>query len=99
MMTRPMARRLDTLLDQLEQNKSRAAEYGSARWAQLIAATARQKFVDARSLARLHDVLLFLRAFPPSLSIVRMVEPLLAGFAARVEKLSKAGVDLSSIQD
>jgi hypothetical protein len=94
-----MARRLNALLDQLEQNKSRAAEYGIARWAQLLAETARQKFIDARSLARFHDVLLFLRAFPPSLSIVRMVEPLLAGFAARVEKLSKAGVDLASIQD
>ena len=94
-----MARRLDTLLDQLEQNKSRAAEYGSARWAQLIAATARQKFTDALSLARFHDVLLFLRAFPPSLSIVRQVEPLLTEFHKRIEKLKKAGVDLSSIED
>ena len=99
MMTRPMARRLDALLDQLEQHKSRADEYGQGRWAQLITETARQKFADAQSLARFHDVLLFLRGFPPSLSIARQVEALLAGFAERIEKLKNAGEDLSSIED
>ncbi len=45
------------------------------------------RFRDAGSLIRLHECLLFLRAYPPSVEAMRQTEALLSSFAARVAPL------------
>lgn len=94
-----MAQRLSSLLDQFEARKSEVGEIAPSRLTKLIAEVARQKINNAVDLARFHDALLFLRAFPPSPSLLRQVDSLLAAFAKRVRALARSGVDLSAIQD
>jgi hypothetical protein len=94
-----MARSLDSRLAELEQYKARVGEVDPARLTKLLAQMARQKFPDARSLARFHDMLMFLRAFPPDRSVQRQADSLLFKFSRRVKQLAKARIDLSSIQD
>jgi len=48
-----------------------------------------EHFPDPESLIRFHDALLFLRAFPQSLGVVRRTESLLAGIRAQVEAPTK----------
>jgi hypothetical protein len=60
---------------------------------------AREQFSDSIELARFHDALLFLRAFPPNAVILKQAETLLQKFAARVERLKKSGAHLSDIED
>src|ERR1700704_5815909 len=54
---------------------------------------------DAESLIRLHETLLFLRASPPSTSVLNQAEKILKTFAKRVSQLREAGIDLSSLDD
>ncbi len=46
---------------------------------------------DVPSLVRLHESLCFLRAYPDSPDVLRLVEEALGGFAARVDLLTKSG--------
>jgi hypothetical protein len=49
---------------------------------------------DAESLARFHDTLLFLRAFPQGPGVVPVAEQLLASIPERLRQLRAAKVDL-----
>src|SRR6516164_3244785 len=49
---------------------------------------------DVESLARFHDALLFLRAFPHSRRVVELTEKLLAGIPRQVKKLADSGASL-----
>jgi hypothetical protein len=53
------------------------------------------KVRDASVLMRMHDALLFLRAFPQSGNVVSETERLLAGVEAVVNRLRESGADLS----
>jgi hypothetical protein len=55
-------------------------------------------FRDAEALIRLHDVLLFLRAFPQSGGVVRQTEKLLAGLGAQVARLRESGADMDDFE-
>jgi len=57
------------------------------------------EFSDAESLARFHDALLFLRAFPQSRKVVRLTENLLAGVGAQVARLRDSGASLELFDD
>jgi hypothetical protein len=48
---------------------------------------------DAESLIRLHDLLLFFRAFPPSLAVLRLAETLLNKIETKVKAVLAAGAD------
>ncbi|MCM3903030.1 MAG: hypothetical protein ND866_15085 [Pyrinomonadaceae bacterium] len=61
----------------------------------LVRLTSR-KFDDAEALIRFHESLLFLRAYPHSPRILRIVERELASFAERVELLENIGCDTSA---
>jgi hypothetical protein len=54
---------------------------------------------DPASLIRLHEGLLFLRAFPPDAKTLGQVERLLATIPERVARLRKAGADMSPFEE
>jgi len=60
---------------------------------------ARRKIRDADSLIRFHESLLFLRAYPPGVEVLKKVESILKTFAQRVSQLREADVDLSPLDD
>jgi hypothetical protein len=94
-----MARTYESVLKYLEEHKPRMAEVPSARLRTLISQLATKRSSDALSLGRFHDLLLFLRAFPPDPTILRLADRLLASFSKRIRKLNNAGADPSAIQD
>jgi hypothetical protein len=57
----------------------------------------RRRISDAETLIRYHEVLLFLRAYPQSAKLLKLVEEQLASFAQRVEQMSKADIDISAL--
>jgi hypothetical protein len=85
---------LDLLLSQLEETSRRFDERSRSRAARLLARLSRRKLTDTDSLIRFHELLLFLRAHPPSREILELVEAELDGFARRVEQLRQMGADL-----
>jgi len=54
---------------------------------------------DAESLILLHEALLFLRAYPPSTTLLRQVENALRELPKQISHLLSAGVDLSPLDD
>jgi hypothetical protein len=82
------------LLNELEQARRQIGTMKEREIARLLSATARASFgKDAPSLIRFHDLLLFLRAFPPGPSILRLAEQLLEKFEPRVKAVLAAGAD------
>jgi hypothetical protein len=64
----------------------------------LLERLSRRKFHDPESLIRLHELLLFVRAYPHNAAVARLSEELLRGFGDRVSQLRKQDVDLSSLE-
>jgi hypothetical protein len=81
------------LLTELENCRYRFGHGDAARAGQVLAKAGATHFDDVPSLIRFHEVLLALRAFPPSAAVVRRSEQLLSTFWKRVERLQKAGAD------
>src|SRR5437773_2125044 len=59
----------------------------------------KSKSADGQSLIRVHEALLFLRAYPPSAQVLNQVEKILKAFGKRVSQLSESGEDLSPLDD
>ena len=92
---------LDGLLGRLEESRYRFGPGEAARVVKLLRALEGRglkdpKFNDAASLIRLHEALLFLRAFPQGPSVLRLAEKLLNHFGQRVASLRAGGEDLDS---
>lgn len=85
------------LLEQLEEIRGRFGATQARHAERLLEAAGRMRVRDPESLIRLHEVLLFRRAFPPSRKVVRQTEAQLASFHERVEGLRRRGVDLSPL--
>jgi hypothetical protein len=79
------------ILDDLAESKGRF----SAGMAQLLEHAAKQEFTDAASLIRLHEILLFVRAYPASARIAKLADSILFSFARRVTALWATGADLT----
>lgn len=58
----------------------------------------RPRFPNAQSLIEFHESLLFFRAYPPSAPILRTADRLLASFPERVDRLRRAGADLTPFE-
>ena len=80
-------------LSDLEARKLCHGPACAARVERLLVSLKGAQFGDAASLIRFHDALLFLRAFPHSLRVVRLTESLLAGVAEQAAKLRDSGAD------
>lgn len=89
--------RLNQLLDQLDELKSRFGSRGSRKLEQILYGIARQKIRDVETLVRLHEILLFLSAYPQSARVRQLAESLLKTFVQRVAALREADVDLSQL--
>ena len=63
----------------------------------LLGEAERTFFPDGADLVRLHESLLFLRAYPHSTAVLRGSERLLRSFGVRVQGLARAGADLSPL--
>jgi hypothetical protein len=87
-------------LDRLDEQKRRFGERGVSRRAlKILAALERSRFREALSLIRFHEILLFMRAYPQSASVLRRVEKILSTFSQRVLALSRAGQDVSPLEE
>jgi hypothetical protein len=87
------------LLQKLEQMK-RCYGPGCARACEQILKKFRHsEFADAESLIRAHDNLLFLRAFPQSISVVKQADVLLASLQPAVQRLLADPVNVESFDD
>ena len=87
-----------TLLDQLDQLKTQFGPQETKRVQALLERVSRLTVRDADTLIRLHELLLFLRAYPHSPAVVRLTERQLRGFSCRVSELRERGVDLSQLE-
>ena len=83
------------LLARLEEWKSRFGAPDVQELHQLLADLAGHRVTDADSLIRLHECLLFLRAYPADAQVMRLADAALFSFAQRVAELS----DLSAFED
>ena len=93
-----MTKNLNRLLAELEDLK-RIFGNGDARILRALRALAKAKFTDAGELIRFHETLLFLRAYPASAGVLKLVEAILKTFAQRVSQLGKSDADLSPLDD
>ena len=85
------------LLERLEKIRGRFGSTQARQAERLLETAERFRVREPESLIRLHEALLFLRAFPPSARVVRQTEVLLASFHERVEALRRRSVDLSPL--
>jgi hypothetical protein len=72
------------LVERLEQWKRRFDPAGAGQLERLLAGIARHRFRDAEALIRLHETLLFLRAYPLSRKTARLADAILSRFVERV---------------
>jgi len=83
------------LLERLESWKTRFDPGGAPDMEGLLTAIAREPFSDAQDLIRLHEALLFLRAYPLSEKVARLADGILFAFGSRLP----AGTDLDPFEE
>jgi len=82
------------VVESLEQARLQFGAGQEARLLRLLTRVAGARFEEAALLGRLHEALLFVRAYPASAEILERAEEALAGFAGRV-----ARVDASELEE
>jgi hypothetical protein len=90
--------KLAALLAQLEQARAQIGTIPEKKLEQeivrfLSAADRAAVGKDAESLIRLHDLLLFFRAFPPGVAVLRLADALLSKIETKVKAVLAAGAD------
>ena len=95
----PTANDPGELLTQLEAAKNHFDHGHAAFVTKLLTQLSKLPFNNPRHLIRLHECLLFLRAFPHAPSLISRVENLLNTFDERIESVRAAGADMSLFDD
>lgn len=93
-----MARTPNKLPDELKIAK-RSFGTSDEKILSALSSLSKTRLTDAYSLIRSHETLLFLRAYPPSASVLKQVEQILKTFDDRVARLRDAEMDLSAFDD
>jgi hypothetical protein len=82
------------LLDKLEKARTQIGVIPEREFLRLLARLGRVAFgTDTKSLLGFHDLLLFLRAFPPGPRVARSADALLGGFESRIKAALDGGAD------
>ncbi|MHB8215115.1 MAG: hypothetical protein ACYDDS_03455 [Candidatus Sulfotelmatobacter sp.] len=95
----PTSHNPNHLLTRLEAAKNLFDPGSPALIAKLLRQLSKLSFTDPRQLIRLHEALLFLRAFPHNPTLVPRIEDLLNTFHQRIEKLRARQADMSLFDD
>ena len=93
-----MASSINQLLDQLNELRSRFGAREGRRVEQALSRVAGQKTRDPETLIRLHEILLFVCAYPPNARVRQLAASLLKTFDERIEALREADIDLSTLE-
>ncbi|MBA3513965.1 MAG: hypothetical protein H0T77_06290 [Pyrinomonadaceae bacterium] len=93
------AKTINRLLDQLDELKREFGGGQEQRIESSLSRVARQKFNNAESLIRFHEILLFIRAYPQTAKILHQAEKTLASFGDRVKLLRDTDADLSPLDN
>lgn len=86
------------LLDQLDKLKTSFGPQDAKRVQSLLERLARKRVDDPEELIRLHELLLFVRAYPHNAEIARLAEKQLRSFVERVSRLRERDVELASLE-
>ena len=89
---------LDHLLAQLDALKNQFATANARQINAVLRQLARAKIDDPASLIRLHELLLFVRAYPHNTSVVQQTEKMLRDIPARVAQLRDLDADISELE-
>lgn len=82
------------LLNKLEQARTQIGTIKEREIVRLLSAAGRVRFgKDAQALIRLHDLLLFFRAFPSGPGVLRLADRLLVAFEEKVKSALAVGAD------
>ena len=65
----------------------------------LLRQLGRARFPDAGSLIRLHEALLFFRAYPPNSEVLRIADELLQLVPKKIAQLRRADADLTPLEE
>jgi len=84
------------ILDRLDDWKRRFEPGGDGELAALLGQIAARRFKDPADLIRLHETLLFLRAYPRTPAVARLADEILASFATRIASLKD---DLTAFEE
>ncbi len=87
------------LLDRLDAWKLRFGPGEDADLPRLLARIGRARFRSSAELIRLHEAVLFLRAYPREPEVARMADEILSSMEGRVEALRRTDADLSPFED
>ncbi|MGC2248213.1 MAG: hypothetical protein WA609_16520, partial [Terriglobales bacterium] len=90
------AQLLEHRLATLEAARDQFGPKAGARALRLLRALDGARFPHPFSLIRFHEVLLFLRAFPQSVTVLRAVERILNHFHKKVDALQQSGADMTA---
>lgn len=90
---------MNNIWSQVEATKHWRDPGSGARVEKLLKALRLDKLRDCESLIRVHDALLFLRAFPQSRGVVRETDRLLTGIPDRVRRLRGSGAGMDEFDD
>src|SRR5258708_2849405 len=93
-----MTKSFSHVLADLEKLKRRFGD-SDAKILRALRVLSKSKITDASALIRFHEALLFLRAYPASVEVLKQVEAILQTFEQRVIQLREMDADLSPLDD
>ena len=85
-------------LNQLDKLKTDFGPVQAKRVEALLARLSRGTFRDPEELLRLHELLLFVRAYPHNAKVARLAEAQLRAFGQRISLLREQDIDLSTLE-
>ena len=89
---------LEHYLDQLDKLKTQFGAVPARKIASALTRLRRKNIDDPYSLIRLHELVLFLRAYPHNRAILEQAEVMLRAFPSRISRLKNTVVDLSTLE-
>src|SRR5712691_11263605 len=93
-----MKTRILSVLAELEGLKRRFGN-GEAPILRALRVVSKSRLTNADAIIRLHEALLFIRAYPPSARVLNLVEEILKAFGQRVSQLRESGEDLAPLDE